>query len=98
MGWMGWIVMGLICGSLAKWIMPGKDPGGLFVTIGIGIVGGIIGGYVSNALGLGDIDSIFSIFDIAFATGGALLLLWGYRQYKGRSIESAGGESDDTSA
>lgn len=85
MGWIGWIVMGLLCGSLAKWIMPGDDPGGLLVTIGIGIVGGIIGGYVSTALGMGAVDSVFSIVDIAFATGGAVLLLYAYRQIKGRS-------------
>ena len=89
MGWISWIIMGLICGSLAKWIMPGKDPGGVFMTIVIGIVGGIIGGYISNALGFGSIDSVFSIIDIVFATLGALLLLWGYRQIKGQSSESA---------
>lgn len=85
MGWLSWIIMGLLCGSLAKWIMPGKDPGGFFMTIVIGVVGGIIGGYISNALGMGAIDSLFSIVDIAFATGGAVLLLFVYRKVKGGS-------------
>jgi uncharacterized membrane protein YeaQ/YmgE (transglycosylase-associated protein family) len=87
MGWLSWIIMGLICGSLAKWIMPGKDPGGFFMTMVIGIAGGVIGGYISNALGMGAIDSIFSIVDIAFATGGAVLLLFVYRQIKGKTAD-----------
>ncbi len=48
-----WIVVGLIAGVLAKWVMPGDDPGGIILTIIIGIVGAVIGGYILRFLGLG---------------------------------------------
>ena len=44
MGIISWIAMGLIVGLLARWLMPGKDPGGLLITIGIGILGAFVGG------------------------------------------------------
>ncbi len=53
MGFISWIIMGLIVGVLAKLIMPGKDPGGLFITIGIGIAGAFVGGFIGTKLGLG---------------------------------------------
>ena len=46
MGILSWIVVGLIAGALAKWIMPGRDPGGIIVTMLIGIVGAVIGGFL----------------------------------------------------
>ncbi len=81
-GFLGWIVVGLIAGALAKWIMPGKDPGGIFVTILIGIAGGLLGGYISSMLGIGGRDS--NIVNILIATAGAVLLLWLYRLIKTR--------------
>jgi uncharacterized membrane protein YeaQ/YmgE (transglycosylase-associated protein family) len=74
-GILGWILVGLIAGVLAKWIMPGKDPGGIFVTILIGIVGGILGGFIATQLG---IDG-GNIVNILIATAGAILLLFLYR-------------------
>jgi uncharacterized membrane protein YeaQ/YmgE (transglycosylase-associated protein family) len=53
MGILSWIVMGLIVGLLAKFIMPGKDPGGIIITILIGIGGGFLGGYIGSQLGIG---------------------------------------------
>lgn len=82
MGIITWLVMGLIVGALAKWIMPGKDPGGLVVTIIIGIVGAMIGGWLSTVLGMGGVDG-FNLGSIAIATVGALILLWLYRKFKG---------------
>jgi len=84
MGWISWIVLGLIVGALAKWIMPGKDPGGLVVTTLIGIAGAMVGGWIGTRVGLGSVEG-FSIGSLALATGGALLLLAGYRMVKGRS-------------
>ena len=78
MGFITWIVMGLIVGVLAKWIMPGKDPGGLFITIVLGIAGAMLGGGIGAKLGLGTVTG-FNLISIALATGGALILLIIYR-------------------
>lgn len=81
MGILTWIVLGLIVGALAKWIMPGRDPGGILITIAIGIAGAMVGGFLASALGLGTVTG-FNLGSLAIATGGALLLLFGYRQLK----------------
>lgn len=81
-GFIGWIVIGLIAGALAKWIMPGRDPGGIIVTILIGIAGGLLGGFLANLLGLG---AGGNIWNLVLATAGAVLLLWIYRLVKSRS-------------
>jgi uncharacterized membrane protein YeaQ/YmgE (transglycosylase-associated protein family) len=52
MGILGWIVFGLIVGAVAKLLMPGRDPGGIIVTMVLGIVGALLGGFVGQALGL----------------------------------------------
>lgn len=81
MGFISWIIMGLIVGVLAKLIMPGKDPGGLFITIGIGIAGAFVGGFIGSKLGFGAVTG-FNIGSILIATGGAILLLAIYRAMK----------------
>jgi uncharacterized membrane protein YeaQ/YmgE (transglycosylase-associated protein family) len=81
MGFIAWIIMGLIVGVLAKWIMPGKDAGGFFVTIGLGIAGAFVGGFIGTRLGLGAVTG-FNIGSILIATGGAILLLAIYRAVK----------------
>lgn len=53
MGILSWIIFGLIAGILAKWIMPGKDGGGFIVTIVLGIVGAVVGGWISTLFGFG---------------------------------------------
>ena len=78
MGMISWIVMGLITGALAKWIMPGNDPGGLIVTILIGIAGAFVGGFIGTLVGLGSVTG-FDLVSMALAVGGALVLLYGYR-------------------
>lgn len=77
-----WIVLGLIVGALAKWIMPGKDPGGIFVTILIGIAGALLGGFLSTSLGFGAVTGL-DVPGVLIAVGGALILLFGYRRLKG---------------
>ena len=47
-----WIVFGLVVGVVAKFIMPGRDPGGIIVTIVLGIVGALLGGWIGRALGV----------------------------------------------
>ena len=81
MGILSWIVMGLIVGVLAKFIMPGKDPGGLIVTILLGIAGAFVGGYVGSVLGLGTVTG-FNAGSLLIAIGGAVLLLILYRVIK----------------
>jgi len=81
MGMMSWIVMGLLAGALAKWIMPGKDPGGIIVTMLIGIAGAFVGGYIGTLVGLGSVSG-FDLVSLALAIGGALVLLYGYRLFK----------------
>jgi uncharacterized membrane protein YeaQ/YmgE (transglycosylase-associated protein family) len=49
---LGWIIFGLIVGALAKLAMPGRDPGGIVITIGLGIVGALLGGWLGRAMGL----------------------------------------------
>jgi uncharacterized membrane protein YeaQ/YmgE (transglycosylase-associated protein family) len=78
---LAWIVMGLIVGLLAKFIMPGKDPGGIIVTILIGIAGAFVGGLIGSFLGLGRVTG-FNLGSILLATGGAVLLLILYRAVK----------------
>jgi uncharacterized membrane protein YeaQ/YmgE (transglycosylase-associated protein family) len=74
MGIISWIFLGLIAGALAKFIVPGRDPGGLLVTIVIGIVGGVLGGFLGSFMGLGKIES-FNLGGIIIATLGAIILL-----------------------
>ena len=78
MGILAWIVIGLIAGALAKLIMPGDDPGGIIVTIVIGIVGAFVGGFVVNLLGGAGVSG-FNIWSILVATLGAIILLAIYR-------------------
>ena len=83
----GWIIFGFIAGLIAKAIMPGKDPGGALITIVIGIVGSIIGGFVGQALfGYGrtvndtsDISQPGFLMSLLLAVIGAIVLLAGYR-------------------
>ncbi len=66
MGILSWIIFGLIAGILAKWIMPGKDGGGFFMTILLGIVGAVVGGWISTLFGFGKVDGFnFGSFVVA---------------------------------
>jgi uncharacterized membrane protein YeaQ/YmgE (transglycosylase-associated protein family) len=81
MGIISWIFLGLIAGALAKFLVPGKDPGGFFVTILIGIVGAILGGFLGSFIGLGRVES-FDLGGIVIATLGAIILLVLYRLFR----------------
>ncbi|MGL6043121.1 MAG: GlsB/YeaQ/YmgE family stress response membrane protein [Sandaracinobacteroides sp.] len=81
-GFLSWIIVGLIAGALAKWIMPGRDPGGLIVTILIGIVGGMLGGFLADNLPF--LSTGGHIWNLVLATGGAVILLWIYRMISSR--------------
>jgi uncharacterized membrane protein YeaQ/YmgE (transglycosylase-associated protein family) len=84
MGIISWIILGLVVGALAKWIMPGEDPGGIIITIVIGIVGALIGGFLSSLVGLGTVTGL-NLGSIIIALVGALVLLWLYRMVKSKA-------------
>jgi uncharacterized membrane protein YeaQ/YmgE (transglycosylase-associated protein family) len=86
MGILTWIVMGLIVGILAKFILPGKDPGGIIITILIGIAGAFVGGFIGSKLNIGSVTG-FDIRSILVAVGGAVILLILYRLIKGRTSQ-----------
>jgi uncharacterized membrane protein YeaQ/YmgE (transglycosylase-associated protein family) len=83
MGIIGWIVLGLCAGAIAKLIMPGEDPGGIIITMLIGIAGALVGGFIASALDIGDLDEFFDIGTWLIAIGGSLLLLFLYRMVAG---------------
>jgi uncharacterized membrane protein YeaQ/YmgE (transglycosylase-associated protein family) len=78
-----WIVVGLIAGAIAKMLMPGDDPGGIILTILLGIAGAIVGGFVAVALNLSDGVNNFDLGTIFLAVVGSMLLLFGYRMVVG---------------
>ena len=82
MGIFSWIVLGIIAGALAKWLMPGKDGGGIFITMGLGIAGAFVGGYLGSLLGVGVTGGGINLASIGTATAGAFILLWLYRTIK----------------
>ena len=82
MSLLGMAVFGLIVGVVAKLLMPGKDPGGLFVTMGLGVAGAVLGGFAGRGLGLyGPGDGAGFIV----ATLTAVLLLYVYRRFSARA-------------
>jgi uncharacterized membrane protein YeaQ/YmgE (transglycosylase-associated protein family) len=96
MGILSWLVIGLIAGVLAKWIVPGKDPGGIIVTIAIGIVGAIVAGFVTSLVLGQDYVTGINIISVIVATLGAILLLVVYRlvmQQRGTTSSSPPGGS-----
>jgi uncharacterized membrane protein YeaQ/YmgE (transglycosylase-associated protein family) len=81
MGIIGWIIFGLIVGIVAKFLMPGRDPGGFIVTILLGIVGAVVGGFLGRAVGwYGPDDPV----GFVAAVLGAIILLLVYRMVAGR--------------
>ena len=79
MGFLGFLLLGLIAGAIARAILRGKQKGGWFVTLLIGVVGALLGGWLGSLLGLGSVNDFFSIGTWLLAIGGSLLvlLLWG---------------------
>jgi uncharacterized membrane protein YeaQ/YmgE (transglycosylase-associated protein family) len=75
MGIIGWIVLGLVAGAIAKALHRGEEPGGLLGTLAVGILGALAGGFIASAIGLGGISSFFSIGTWIIAVAGAFLLL-----------------------
>jgi uncharacterized membrane protein YeaQ/YmgE (transglycosylase-associated protein family) len=81
MGILGWILFGLVIGALAKFVMPGRDGGGILVTILLGIVGALVGGFLGRALGLYQQNEPAGFVG---ALVGAIVVLFIYRMATGR--------------
>ena len=82
-----WIIVGLIAGALAKFVLPGDDPGGIIVTIIIGVVGAVLGGWLLSLLGIGGgAGSGGWIFSIIAGVIGAVILLGIYRLVANRAV------------
>lgn len=79
------IILGLVIGALAKFIMPGDDPGGFIITALLGIAGSAVGGFLASALGLASGGSY--LYQIILGVVGALVLLAAYRVIRGRSLK-----------
>ncbi len=77
MGIISWILVGLIAGLLAKWLMPGSGPDGFIVTVLIGMAGASLGGFIARILG-GAGATGFNVWSILVATLGAIVLLFLY--------------------
>jgi len=78
---LGWILFGLVVGAVAKLVMPGRDPGGIIVTMLLGIAGALLGGFAGRAMGM---YSEGQSAGFIMATLGALILLAIYRVVIGR--------------
>ncbi|MFF7858862.1 GlsB/YeaQ/YmgE family stress response membrane protein [Streptomyces sp. NPDC007904] len=85
MGIIAWIVIGLLAGVIAKALMPGKDPGGIIITMLIGIAGGLLGGFLGKVIfGVDSIDGFFDLSTWIAAIVGSVILLALYRLVTGR--------------
>ncbi len=81
---LSWVIFGLAAGAVAKLILPGKDPGGFIMTIVIGIVGALVGGFIANILDFGGVSPGFNLKSFIFAVIGSIVLLIIYRMVKGK--------------
>jgi uncharacterized membrane protein YeaQ/YmgE (transglycosylase-associated protein family) len=83
MGILAWIVLGLIAGAIAKFLMPGQDPKGCIITMVIGVVGALLGGWIATMLGYGGLSG-FDFRSLIIAVLGSILLLILWRLISGR--------------
>jgi uncharacterized membrane protein YeaQ/YmgE (transglycosylase-associated protein family) len=84
MGFFSFLLLGLIAGALAKLILPGKQAGGWFVTLLLGVVGAMLGGWLGGLIFDADMDSFFSLSTWLLAIGGSLVVLLIYGLVTGR--------------
>jgi len=78
MGIIGWIILGLVAGAIAKALHKGDEPGGLLGTLVVGVLGAVLGGLIASAAGIGALGSFFSVGTWLIAIGGAFVLLLAY--------------------
>jgi uncharacterized membrane protein YeaQ/YmgE (transglycosylase-associated protein family) len=86
MGVIAFLILGLLAGAIAKAILPGDDPGGIIVTMLIGVVGAMLGGFLAGVLfDVNPVDEFFSISTWLAAIVGSIILLLIYRLVTGRN-------------
>ena len=85
MGFFAFLILGLIAGAIAKAILPGPQGGGIFITLLLGVVGAILGGFIGSALFKVGINEFFSLSTWLLAIGGALIVLLVYGMITKRS-------------
>ncbi len=90
MGIIAFLILGLLAGAIAKAILPGDDPGGIIVTMLIGVVGALLGGFLAGALfDVNPVDEFFSLSTWVTAILGSILLLLIYRMVTGNRARRA---------
>jgi uncharacterized membrane protein YeaQ/YmgE (transglycosylase-associated protein family) len=86
MGILGWILLGLFVGAIARALVPGRtEPGGCIGTTAVGILGALIGGFIASALDIGEVDDFFDLGTWLIAIGGSVVLLLLLRAISGPS-------------
>jgi len=71
-----WVLLGLVAGALAKFLMPGRDPAGCIFTIILGVIGAVVGGWIGTYFGWGHVSvGVLDLRSVAIATFGAIILL-----------------------
>ncbi|MBM3716030.1 MULTISPECIES: GlsB/YeaQ/YmgE family stress response membrane protein [Microbacterium] len=84
MGFFGWIILGLAAGAIAKLILPGKQGGGWIITLVLGVVGALLGGFLGSVLFNAPLQDFFSIQTWLLAIGGSIIVLLIYGLIVGR--------------
>jgi len=85
MGFFAFLILGLIAGAIAKAILPGKQGGGIFITLLLGVVGALLGGWIGGLLFGTGINEFFSLSTWLLAIGGAIIVLLVYGMITKRS-------------
>lgn len=88
MGFLGFLLLGLIAGAIAKLILPGKQGGGWFITLLLGVVGALLGGWLGSVLFNAPLEEFFSLQTWLLAIGGSLIVLLVYGFFVGRKAKS----------
>jgi uncharacterized membrane protein YeaQ/YmgE (transglycosylase-associated protein family) len=81
----GWIVLGLIAGAIARLILPGKQAGGWIITLVLGVIGALLGGWLGSLIFDVNIDEFWSLSTWLLAIGGSIIVLLIYGALAGRN-------------